>query len=117
MIADRFEGEALGDQVGGTGMAQRMGTPMGGANTQGFQPRADDLIERAGRQRPKRRGEREKQLAVDRGSADRFQVAEDRVTDRGQERIDLGISAFGPSDVEEIALPSDVVETQRGHLA
>jgi hypothetical protein len=41
MIPDGFEGDALGDQVSGTGVAQRVRASMGGSNPERLQPRTD----------------------------------------------------------------------------
>ena len=45
-----------------------------------------------------------------------FEVPDDRLSDDGHERIDLGTSRLGATDRQTVVLPIDVVKAQRGDL-
>jgi hypothetical protein len=76
----------------------------------------NDGIQAFRRHRSDRRPDLQKQLATGASRPGLLEVPDDRLSDDGHERIDLGTSRLGAADRQTVVLPIDVVQAQRGDL-
>ena len=89
MVADLFEGQALGEESSGAGVPQRVRSVARSLNPQALQALGDNSIEAAGSHRADWSEDLQKDLAQRAPWADFPEITDDGLTHRGDERIDL----------------------------
>ena len=117
MIANLLERQAFGHKMSCAGMAQRMRSLSGTADTQCLQARRHSVMQAIWRQRPQRRLERHEQPARGAARSHLTNIAKDRIANLGGQRVVLLATLLGTYDVKDVMLPVDVVQSQCDHLA
>ena len=116
VIGDFLERQAARHEMSGTGVPEYMRTTTWHVNVEPRDALRNDGIQAFRGHRSDGRSDLQKQLAIRAPRPGLFEVPDDRLSDDGHERIDLGTSRLGATDRHTVVLPIEVVETQRGHF-
>ena len=116
VIGDFLERQAARHEMSGARVPEYMRTATRHVKAEPRDALRDDGIQAFRGHRSDGRSDLQKQLATRASQPGLFEVPDDRLSDDGHERMDLGTSRFGATDRQTVVLPIDVVKAQRGDL-
>lgn len=116
VIGDFLERQAARHEMSGTGVPEYMRTATLHVKAEPRDAVRDDGIQAFRGDRSDGRPDLQKQLTTRASRPGLLEIPDDRLSDDGHERIDLGTSQLGATDRQTVVLPIDVVQAQRGDL-
>lgn len=116
VIGDFLERQAARHEMSGARVPEHMRTATRHLKAEPLDAVRDNGIQAFRGHRSDGRPDLQNQLTTRASRPSLFEVPDDRLSDDGHERIDLGTARLGATDRQTVVLPIDVVKAQRGDL-